>query len=1026
MPPIKHTQLFDFPAYEAAIKDARIASEEFGKSIEGTIGRIQKDQKALNAELREYATILKTFNALSTGAASGLKAYNTQIDNNIANMTELKALQKGLAQVVDVSKASVQQLEAELKGLSVQYKALKPGQADYHTQMDLINKRIKEIVPTVNAFNQALKNSKKAVDTVEGSYKNMQAQLVALRNNLRLLPGAFDPVTGKLNKANKEAVALSKEIIRLDGALKQADKTMGLYVRNVGNYQSAFKGFGNSILQTVGSIIGIQSAFEAVKFVFNTNLQFDSLNAAIKQVSGSTEEFAINQSFLRKTADQLGLEIIGLSTNFKNFYAAAVTAGLGAQQTRDIFEKVSRVGANLKLSQDNVNGVFTAFGQIISKGKVQAEELRGQIGERLPGAFAVAAKAIGVTQAELNKMLQDGKVISSEFLPKFADELEKTFGGGTERVEGMQAAVNRFSNALKDIASDDSGGLNRFFTKLINFFTDALKGAEKFFQFVFDKIDPAAAKMQLLSEAFGDAYNDNIGKSIPQITKALKENTAELDKQLLRLKKFRSDGEPADVVARQLGIAQDQAQRVSGIMKALDAKRNPTGGPAFSGGSTTTDNAAKEKAEREFKDRIRKEQDLLKNLSDLKEIENERAFVNGEKSETAYQERKLEIVGEYAGMAAELEQKLGANSDKARLASFKELFAKAQLEFDKFIQKSSPKASTVKGPARADTGSIDTEKALGAGFVGRFDAEIAARELKIKTELEMEEEKQKRLEELQQMSIETAGQAAFALLDIISNAQDAKYEKRITQLETERDRELAIAGQNAAARDRIEAEYNRKVAREKNKQAKAQRTAALFEVAINTAIGIAKTFATLGWPLGIPGAAFVLAQGVIQAAVISAKPLPAFKKGTSNAPKGHALVNEEGFELIEKNGRMRVASGRNQIVNLEGGEKIHTHSASKTILSNIFKTMAMKTETGVHKMHAAIAGSLSQMRHNEQVLMMEKALSRGGNNEQMAQAFERAVGRIPITQVISDERGIITRQKHVNQTITYLNKQHSI
>ena len=37
---------------------------------------------------------------------------------------------------------------------------------------------------------------------------------------------------------------------------------------------------------------------------------------------------------------------------------------------------------------------------------VQAEELRGQIGERLPGAFSTFAQAIGVSTAELDDMSQ--------------------------------------------------------------------------------------------------------------------------------------------------------------------------------------------------------------------------------------------------------------------------------------------------------------------------------------------------------------------------------------------------------------------------------------------------------------------------------------------------------------------------------------------------------------------------------------------------------------------------------------------
>lgn len=72
-----------------------------------------------------------------------------------------------------------------------------------------------------------------------------------------------------------------------------------------------------------------------------------------------------------------------------------------------------------------MQGAFLALGQMISKGKVQAEELRGQLGERLPGAFQLAAKAMNMTTAELDKFMADGKLTAEELLPKLAKVNER-------------------------------------------------------------------------------------------------------------------------------------------------------------------------------------------------------------------------------------------------------------------------------------------------------------------------------------------------------------------------------------------------------------------------------------------------------------------------------------------------------------------------------------------------------------------------------------------------------------------------
>ena len=93
-----------------------------------------------------------------------------------------------------------------------------------------------------------------------------------------------------------------------------------------------------------------------------------------------------------------------------------------------------------------MHGAFLALGQMISKGKVQAEELRGQLGKRLPGAFQLAAKAMGMTTAALDKFMADGKPprknssLSSPRCSKTNTALPQK-----EAAKGMQGSLNRLS-----------------------------------------------------------------------------------------------------------------------------------------------------------------------------------------------------------------------------------------------------------------------------------------------------------------------------------------------------------------------------------------------------------------------------------------------------------------------------------------------------------------------------------------------------------------------------------------------------
>lgn len=93
-----------------------------------------------------------------------------------------------------------------------------------------------------------------------------------------------------------------------------------------------------------------------------------------------------------------------------------------------------------------MHGAFIALGQMISKGKVQAEELRGQLGERLPWAFQLAAKAMNMTTAELDKFMSDGKLTAEVLLPKLAKAMQEDFGAAAmQAANGIQGQLNRLS-----------------------------------------------------------------------------------------------------------------------------------------------------------------------------------------------------------------------------------------------------------------------------------------------------------------------------------------------------------------------------------------------------------------------------------------------------------------------------------------------------------------------------------------------------------------------------------------------------
>ena len=197
--------------------------------------------------------------------------------------------------------------------------------------------------------------------------------------------------------------------------------------------------------------ISIGGALQQFRGGVQAAVRIESVSQALLVATGSAQAGGEALAFARSEADRLGLSIGPTAGEFAKLSAAAIGTRLAGAGVRDIFSAVSEAGARLSLSADDQSGALRALGQIMSKGTVQAEELRGQLGERLPGAFQIMARGLGVTTQKLGKMLEAGEVLATTALPAFARELRKTFGtDANTRIETAAANLARFETAVFD------------------------------------------------------------------------------------------------------------------------------------------------------------------------------------------------------------------------------------------------------------------------------------------------------------------------------------------------------------------------------------------------------------------------------------------------------------------------------------------------------------------------------------------------------------------------------------------------
>lgn len=187
------------------------------------------------------------------------------------------------------------------------------------------------------------------------------------------------------------------------------------------------------------------------------------VNTALRNVSAGNAQYASNLDWLTGIARRYGLEINALTENYARFAATATTSGMTIQDQRRIFESLSRACTAFGLNADQTGRTFTALSQMMSKGKISSEELRQQMGEQLPVALQAMARAAGTTMAGLENLLKQGRLMSADILPRFADALNDLIPDVS--TDNLEASIGRLQNTFTSLV--DSTGIQRFYKRTV-------------------------------------------------------------------------------------------------------------------------------------------------------------------------------------------------------------------------------------------------------------------------------------------------------------------------------------------------------------------------------------------------------------------------------------------------------------------------------------------------------------------------------------------------------------------------------
>ncbi|ENH0225269.1 tape measure protein, partial [Escherichia coli] len=417
------------------------------------------------------------------------------VDSFIVELGFSENVIKGLQRVEKAALQSAQRIEKNLnKGFRINTKqldsnltaSLKSMEGKINKTFDRLEARAKNtrVFKFTTRFNDTVNPPKQPRQPrISGNRAITAAHSV----NMSKL-GDINPLMAKMFKAQYYSLSgkagnigsekFNAELAKLNQSLRETLNKLRSQTKatSINNTSDAFNNLASNAIKLSGAFYSVMGALNAYKAIMNAGLKRDSAQRAAKFVLGDKASEA--ETFIRGLADKTGLNISeGLSSYAK--FAAGAQGSMSQEQTQELFGNATAMSRLMGLSNDELNGILKAFEQMASKGKIQAEELRGQLGDRMAGAFKLFAEALGMTATELDKAMKDGKILSSDTLPKVAKQMGLMIdkaGGWAEVAKSTQTALGKLANNWDDtmvkIFSGSQDELNGFLSSLSNLLSE--------------------------------------------------------------------------------------------------------------------------------------------------------------------------------------------------------------------------------------------------------------------------------------------------------------------------------------------------------------------------------------------------------------------------------------------------------------------------------------------------------------------------------------------------------------------------
>ncbi|MEL4307432.1 tape measure protein [Joostella sp. CR20] len=920
-----------------------------------------------------------------------LDQYDSKLQNiykNVLNITDafIKANKNTIGanspssvnNKVNQNTQYTKQLNAELRERERLLKALETQLAKNKLANSQLNKELQRERFETQQRNKLAREYAIISSKLSTEYQKQSVRLEQLRRK-------YKDVALTEGQASKEAKRLQREIQVLDRRLKSVDAAAGQYQRSVGNYGKAWKATGNLVRQAVAAF-GVYSGIEIARQIYQDIKAVNAMNMALKQVTETTEAYNRTKAYLRDVSEEAGVELRSLTQSYTKFLASAKTTNLTIEETEDIFRQVAKAGSVLGLSADDVQGAFRALEQMLSKGNVQAEEIRGQLGERLPGAFQILAKSMGLTTQELNKELELGNVLADEVLPKFARELEKTYSLDTiDRVKSLVAEQNRLSNSwtgFVETLSSNDGVITNILTGTLGLVTGIVEGMRQL------NLGAEGRNLEVSQKVFNDVlkqqleYYESLGESAKEYamidaqSSAQRRNEYETQLELLKQtnKELKEENKnlgfnPIKYHANKIAISANNEE-----IQKLNV-------------SIARENATLQAAS----------QTLVGNTDALKSNTKSTISNNQTKKESkeviegslnALEKTKKELEDE--------QRSLATNTDEWN--KYQEQIDEVEKSIDKLTKGQKALNDVFSGEG---TKSGTQDDLFGNNATAGFNQYLRDKDVENfkdteKQKLEIQQRYADQREQIEQRFYDSIKDLAYEGINSIFESRVTSIDKQIDKNDEYYTNLLANENLTEEQRSALEAERDKKELQLEKEREKREKQAflvrqglAIADIAITAAQASIAALAPppigLGPILGGTLIPFIVGTAALQTGVVLAQTIPQLWTGGEVGENGEIIVNDDPLgvkganykEVIEEpNGKLSFPQGKNVKMKVPKGTKVH-----RNYDDFLASATGMNLQRAVFAMNMNAQGQAITESNADQAILSELRANRNSNSK---------------------------------------------